>query len=212
MTASLEGKSSSREFALEIRASAAGVRAHPASGCQKTRMQNSQAVAGVEDGGGGHQLSQRRPCLGIFPWIWESSRKGGLGLAIRAVRRQMAAGSRVPSPGGGAGHGLCHGLDSFLWLGVLSCRRKREKSERKRMLRLVLPRCSCSWSRWRGWKCQPGGWTTYLPPTSSIKLLCGQRGKALLQPSRRFPLHVMGWLVALPVLPNNLHGPGSSLV
>lgn len=44
--ASLGGKSSSGEFALEIRARAAGVGAHPASGCQKMRMQNSQVVAG----------------------------------------------------------------------------------------------------------------------------------------------------------------------
>lgn len=132
MTASLERKSSSREFALEAGASAVGVRAHPVTGCQKTRLQNSQAVAGAEERGGGCRFSQRCPCLGIFPWIWESSWKGGLGLAIRAVQRQMAAGSRVPSPGEGAGDGSCHGLDGFLRLRGLFAEergKRRSKSE-----------------------------------------------------------------------------------
>lgn len=225
--ASLEGKSSSGEFALETGASAVGVGAHPASGCQKTRKQNSQAVAGAEDRGGGSQLGRRRPCFGMFPWIWESSRKGGLGLAIGAVQRQMAAGSRVPSPGEGAGDGSRHGLDGFLQLGARFAEEKKGKVGAKANARVhPSPALAAlrSWSRRQSQKHQPGSWTMHLPPASSIKLLGGQRGEELLQPGRRFPLDVAGWLTALPVplptplpvLPIDLHppahGPGSSLV
>lgn len=82
VTASLEGESKSREFALEIGASAAGVGTHPASGCQKTRMQNTQVVAGVKDESGRTKLSQGHLCFGIFPWIWESSWKERFGLVM----------------------------------------------------------------------------------------------------------------------------------
>lgn len=152
MTASIEGKSRSREFALEIGASTVGVGAHPASGCQKMRLQNSQAVAGAEDHGGGHQPSQRRPCFGIFPWIWESSREGRLGLEIRAVQWQMVGGSRVPSPGEGAGDGSRHGLDGFSWLGALFAEENEKLGVKANAGACPFPTLAAphSWSRWQG--------------------------------------------------------------
>lgn len=59
------------------------------------------------------EIGRRRLHFGIFPWIWVSSRKGGVGLVLREVQQQMAAGPRVPSSGEGTGDGSCHGLDGL---------------------------------------------------------------------------------------------------